>query len=131
MRHLNKFYNYLNESTSLDKKEIEDNLLNLKDIPNLKFEYCEYTTDESNNPPKKAVYQAKLIYNNHNMKYLESDKGLTLTSPDRKFSFDETFWEILSEIGVIKDRLIDKYDIGFSIDQYGSHFIIYLCIVEK
>lgn len=117
MKHLNKFYKYLNESTSLDKEEIEDNLLGLKDLG------CSITSEYTN-----TVFNHK----NTTMYYITIKHKLDSNFIYYKhqydpFMFNKVYWEILNEILVIKDRLGDKYDLGVNL----SNQVIRLCIVEK
>lgn len=127
MKHLNKFYDYLNESTSLNKDEIEENLLNLKDLASstisVKVDYyakCEYKDILT------SMYYITLAH-----RYLPSDRVTYYKSASdfdyNFFRFDITFYDILNELVNIKYRLADKYDIGIKFEVHD----ILLCIIEK
>jgi hypothetical protein len=120
MKHLNKFYNYLNESTSLDKEEIEDNLLGLKDLVEIDVE--ELLSSEFRGA-SKHLFKIKIEY----FRIEKERVSIYNRTVVNEYVFNELFWDILNEISVIKNRLGDKYDIGISF----SSLVIMLVILEK
>jgi hypothetical protein len=102
MRYLEKFYNYIKESKDINKSEVEEMLLSIKDLGFI------YTLQEGTlvgvNPDDK----------NHGKKYLSVniplDKLKTsnlITTYTAEHIDDSSFWELLDEILSLRGRMLD------------------------
>jgi hypothetical protein len=102
MRYLEKFYNYIKESKDINKSEVEEMLLSIKDLGFI----CNLQegTLISVNPDDK----------NHGKKYLSIHIALDrvkttnlITTYTAERIDDDNFWELLDEIISLRGRMLD------------------------
>jgi hypothetical protein len=102
MKYLEKFYNYISESKDIDKSELEDMLIPIKDL-GFNFNITEGIL-VGINPDDK----------NHGKKYLSIFIPLNklkttniITNYQTQNIDDNDFWQLLGEIISLRDRMLD------------------------
>lgn len=106
MKHLKEFFNYIKESKSIDKEEVETMLLPIKDM-GVRISYSEGVIISGSNVGDK----------NHGRKYLKvhidlhslNRSDIILDGYRRQEIDDDRFWEILDEIISLRGRLMGEH----------------------
>jgi hypothetical protein len=125
MKHLEKFYNYLNESNSLELDEIKDCFANLSDIIKVNYEQLTNITFRGNitNGYKFRIEQYRVLKKEDvGKKVVKNGEEKELF--EANLIFGDEIWEIYEELLNIRSRLKDKYHIGFT--QTEMVMIMYL-----
>lgn len=115
MKYLNKFYTYLTESNSIDRKELIDLTYNLTDNYGAKLKEEKLII----NSEFRKVFTIQIVLTDLNTANID-------TSYNKEDIFmDDVYWEVLQEILIIKERA-KEYNINIGVEMRPKFFKLYL-----